>query len=106
MAVGGQVFLHNARLPNTPDANPKSDWSDPRQETLIPPSIDKHSFEQIAAFDSASALLHFLPLQRNASVSNRDLLGRCNPSSRICSAASCCPPTDRRHLLAAGLAVI
>jgi len=59
VAVGGQVFLHNARLPNAPDANPKSDWSDPRQETLIPPSIDKHSFEQIATFDSASALLHF-----------------------------------------------
>jgi hypothetical protein len=69
VAVGGQVFLHNAHLPNTPDANPKSDWSDPRQETLIPPSIDKHFFEQIAAFDSATALLHFLPLRRNASAS-------------------------------------
>jgi len=69
VAVGGQVFLHNAHLPSTPDANPKSDWSDPRQETLIPPSIDKHFFEQIAAFDSASALLRFLSLRRNASPS-------------------------------------
>jgi hypothetical protein len=69
VAVGGQVFLHNAHLPNTPDSNPKSDWSDPRQETLILPSIDKRFFEQIAAFDSASALLHFLPVRRNASVS-------------------------------------
>jgi len=69
VAVGGQVFLHNAHLPNTDDANPKSDWADPRQETLIPPSIDKRFFEQIAAFDSASALLHFLPLKRNVSPS-------------------------------------
>jgi len=69
VAVGGQVFLHNAHPPRTPDANPKSDWSDPRQETLISPSIDKPFFEQIAAFDSASALLHFLPVRRNASVS-------------------------------------
>jgi hypothetical protein len=69
VAVGGQVFLHNAHQPNTPDANPKSDWFDPRQETLIPPSIDKLFFEQIAAFDSASALLHFLPVRRNESVS-------------------------------------
>jgi hypothetical protein len=69
VAVGGQVFLHNAHLPNTPDANPKSDWSDPRQETLVSPSIDKCLFEQLAAFDSASALLHFLPLRRNASPS-------------------------------------
>ena len=67
VAVGGQVFLYNAHLPNTPDANPKSDWSDPRQGTLIPPSIDKQFFEQLAAFDSASALLHFLSLRRNAS---------------------------------------
>lgn len=29
IAVGAQVFLHNAHLPNTADANPKSDWSDP-----------------------------------------------------------------------------
>jgi hypothetical protein len=69
VAAGGQVFLHNAHLPNTDDANPKSTWDDPRQETLIPPSIDKHFFEQIAAFDSAGALLHFLPLRRNVSSS-------------------------------------
>lgn len=67
VAIGGQVFLHNAHVPNTPDANPKSNWSDPRQETLIAPSIDKYSFEQLAAFDSATALLHFLPLRRNLS---------------------------------------
>jgi hypothetical protein len=75
VAVGGQVFLHNAHIPGTPDANPKSEWSDPRQETLIPPSIDKHLFEQIAAFDSANALLHFLPLRRNASPSPITTIG-------------------------------
>ena len=69
VAVGGQVFLYHAHLPNTQDANPKSTWSDPLQETLITPSIDKLFFEQIAAFDSASALLHFLPLKRNPSSS-------------------------------------
>jgi hypothetical protein len=69
VAVGAEVFLHNAHPPNTPDANPKSDWTDQRQEKLIPPSIDKHFFEQIAAFDSSSALLHFLPVRRNASPS-------------------------------------
>jgi len=69
VAVGGQVFLHNAHSPNTPDANPKSDFSDPRQETLIRASIDKQFFEKLAAFDSASALLHFLPLRRNPSSS-------------------------------------
>lgn len=69
VAVGGQVFLHNAHPPNTPDANPLSDWSDPLQDTLITPSIDKLFFEQIATFDSATALLHFLPLRRNASPS-------------------------------------
>jgi hypothetical protein len=69
VAIGGQVFLHNAHPPNTADANPKSTWSDPRQEKLIPPSIDKHFFEQIAAFDSATALLHFLPLRRGGSTS-------------------------------------
>jgi hypothetical protein len=69
VAVGGQVFLHNAHLPNTPDANPKSNWSDPLQDTLIPPSTDKEFFEQLAAFDSATALLHFLPLRRSASSS-------------------------------------
>lgn len=69
VAIGGQVFLHNAHIPNTPDANPKSNWSDPRQEMLIPPSMDPHFFSEVAAFDSASALLHFLPLRRNTSVS-------------------------------------
>jgi hypothetical protein len=59
LLLGGQVFLHNAHLPNTPDANPKSDWSDPRQETLISPSIDKRLFEQSLTFDSTSALRHF-----------------------------------------------
>jgi hypothetical protein len=69
VAIGGQVFLHNAHVPDTPDANPKSDWFDPQQDTLIAPSIDKILFEQIASFDSATALLHFLPLRRNASPS-------------------------------------
>lgn len=69
VAVGGQVFLHNAHPPNTPDANPKSDWSDARQEDLISPSIDKYFFEQIAAFDSGNALVHFLPVRRNPSAS-------------------------------------
>lgn len=69
VAIGSQVFLHNAHLPNTDDANPKSTWEDPRQETLVAPSIDQHVFNQLAAFDSASALLHFLPLKRNASPS-------------------------------------
>jgi hypothetical protein len=69
VTIGGQVFLHNAHIPGTLDANPKSDWSDFRQESLVPPSIDKHFFEQLAAFDSAGALLHFLPLRRNASLS-------------------------------------
>jgi hypothetical protein len=76
VAVGGQVFLHNAHLPNTQDANPKSTWSDPLQETLITPSIDKLFFKQIAAFDSASALLHFLPLKRNPSSSPVITTGR------------------------------
>ena len=74
--MGGQVFLHNAHLPNTQDANPKSTWSDPLQETLITPSIDKLFFKQIAAFDSASALLHFLPLKRNPSSSPVITTGR------------------------------
>jgi hypothetical protein len=69
VAVGGQVFLHNAHLPQTPDANPKSDWTHSLQDSLIAPSIDKPFFEQLAAFDSATALLHFLPLRRNASPS-------------------------------------
>ena len=69
VAIGGQVFLHNAHPPNTQDANPQSTWSDPRQEKLIAPSIDNSFFEQIAAFDSASALLHFLPLRRGGSTS-------------------------------------
>lgn len=69
VAIGGQIFMHNAHLPNTPDANPLSNWSDPQQEKLIPPSISKKLFEQIAAFDSASALLHFLPMRRNGSSS-------------------------------------
>jgi hypothetical protein len=69
VAIGGQVFLHNAHPPTTPDANPKSTWSDVRQEKLIEPSIDAAFFAQIAAFDSATALLHFLPVKRNASPS-------------------------------------
>jgi len=69
VAIGAQVFLHNAHPPESPDANPKSDWSDPRQETLIAPSMDQLLFNQLAAFDSATALLHFLPLRRNASTS-------------------------------------
>jgi hypothetical protein len=76
VAIGGQVFLHNAHPPNTADANPQSTWSDPRQETLIPPSIDNQFFEQIAAFDSASALLHFLPLRRSGSTSPIITIGR------------------------------
>src|SRR5258705_6387237 len=69
VAIGGQVFLHNAHVPGTPDANAQSTWSDARQETLIPPSISQSFFEQIAAFDSATALLHFLPLRRGGSSS-------------------------------------
>jgi hypothetical protein len=69
IAIGGQVFLHNAHVPETPDANAQSTWSDARQETLIPPSISQSLFEQIAAFDSATALLHFLPLRRGGSSS-------------------------------------
>lgn len=76
VAIGGQVFLHNAHPPGTPDANPLSDWSDPRQETLIAPSIGKLFFEQLAAFDSASALLHFLPVRRNPSASPIITIGR------------------------------
>jgi hypothetical protein len=30
VAVGAQVFRHNAHPPNTPEANPKSNWSDSR----------------------------------------------------------------------------
>jgi hypothetical protein len=69
VAIGGQIFMHNAHPPGTADANPQSTWSDPRQEKLIAPSIDNPFFEQIAAFDSASALLHFLPLRRSGSTS-------------------------------------
>jgi len=59
VAIGGQVFLHNAHVPGTPDENALSTWSDARQEVLIPPSIGLSLFEQLAAFDSATALLHF-----------------------------------------------
>lgn len=69
VVIGAQVFLHNAHPPGSPEANPKSDWSDPQQETLMPPSIDKAFFEQLSSFDSASGLLHFLPLRRNESSS-------------------------------------
>lgn len=69
VAIGGQVFLHNAHIPGTPNANPQSTWSNARQEALIAPSISESFFGQIAAFDSATALLHFLPLRRGGSSS-------------------------------------
>ena len=69
VAIGAQVFLHNAHPPNSPDANAKSTWSAPEQERVVDPSIDEALFDELAAFDSASALLHFLPLRRNPSPS-------------------------------------
>lgn len=69
VAIGTQVFLHNAHVPGAPDENPQSKWSSPKQETLIPPSIDKALFEQLAAFDSGTALLYFLPLPKRQSPS-------------------------------------
>jgi hypothetical protein len=69
VAIGTQVFLHNAHIPDSPDQNPQSEWLDPQQETLIPPSIAKALFEQLAAFDSGTALMHFLPLPKHPSPS-------------------------------------
>jgi hypothetical protein len=81
VVIGTQVFLHNAHLPCSADANPKGDWLSPEQDTLIPSSIDKSFFAQLAAFDSASALLHFLPLRRNGSPSPIITIGysECRP---------------------------
>lgn len=63
VAIGTAVFLHDAH-PN--GENPLSNWSGPADQ-LIPSPITPTLFSQAAAFDSASALLHFLPLKRNPS---------------------------------------
>jgi hypothetical protein len=63
IAIGTAVFLHDAH-PN--DENPLSRWSGPSDE-LISSTIAPKLFAQLASFDAASALLHFLPLKRNTS---------------------------------------
>jgi hypothetical protein len=63
VAMGTAVFLHNA---HPGGENPLSDWNGPSDQ-LISSTITPKFFAQIASFDAASALLHFLPLKRNGS---------------------------------------
>lgn len=61
VAIGTAVFLHDAH-PN--GENPLSTWSGPYDQLITSP-ITAKLFSQVASFDAASALLHFLPLRRN-----------------------------------------
>jgi hypothetical protein len=63
IGIGTAVFLHDAH-PN--GENPLATWNG-RSDQLIPSSINPKLFSQLASFDAASALLHFLPLKRNSS---------------------------------------
>lgn len=63
VAIGTAVFLHDAH-PN--GENPLSNWSG-QSDQLIASPITTKLFSQVASFDAASALLHFLPLRRNTS---------------------------------------
>jgi len=63
VAIGTAVFLHDAH-PN--GENPLSNWSGPSDQLITSPITTK-LFSQVASFDAASALLHFMPLRRNTS---------------------------------------
>jgi len=63
IAIGTAVFLHDAH-PN--GENPLSTWNG-RSDQLISSTLTPKLFAQLASFDAASALLHFLPLKRNSS---------------------------------------
>ena len=63
VAIGTAIFLHNA---HPGGENPLSTWDGPSGELIASPITPK-LFGQVASFDAASALLHFLPLKRNTS---------------------------------------
>ncbi len=63
VAIGTAVFLHDAH-PNR--ENPLSTWSGPSDQ-LQSSTVTPKLFAQLASFDATFALLHFLPLKRNAS---------------------------------------
>ena len=64
VAIGTAVFLHNAHPPKS-DPNPLSNWNGPSDE-VIPSTISKQLFSDLAGFDAGSALQHFLPVHHRS----------------------------------------